>query len=68
MKQQFENERATIDSFNELFNNLVAEHNCKMISYEFTEQQHVEQYGRRRFSSYYSFTNCRKHHAHKRKN
>jgi len=67
MKQVFENERATFESFNQLFNDLVAEHNCKMISYEFTEQQHVDQYGRRRFSSYYSFTNSKKHHAHKRK-
>jgi len=66
MKQVFENERATIESFNQLFNELVDEFRSKMISYEFAEDQHIERYGRRRFSSYYSFTNCKKHHANKR--
>ena len=59
--QVFQNQCATLDSFNQLFNVYIGEGNQKIAAYESCEIMHVSMYGRRRFQSYQSFQNSLNH-------
>jgi hypothetical protein len=53
-------DRATAASFVRVFNKMLQTHIYRGEAYEATEQLHLQQYGRRRFSEYQNFLAARR--------
>ena len=53
-------DRATAHSFVRVFNIMLKVHQFRGEAYEATEQLHLQQYGRRRFSEYQNFLAARR--------